>query len=383
MTQHITVLGSTGSIGRSTLEVVRHHAARLAIHGLAAYGSRVDDLLEQVMEFRPRRVAVVDPDAASRLRSELPDETELLTGEQGVVELAADTDAARLVAAAVGIAGVRAVHAALEAGVDVALANKESLVAAGRLLRDVAAAGGAQIIPIDSEHAALHQALADRSGADVRQLVLTASGGPFRTRPRSEWDDITPQEALAHPTWDMGDKISIDSATMMNKGLEVIEAVHLFDLPIERIGVVVHPQSKVHALVEFCDGAWLAQLAPNDMIYPIQYALSLPQRWENRFPRLQPDELGRLEFEAVDDERFPAVALARAAFEAGESAPAVLSAANEVAVRAFLSGRLSFGGISELARRVLETHEPSALSDLEDALHWDAWARRQAEALLT
>jgi len=383
MTRRLTVLGCTGSIGRSTLEVVRHQPDRLAVHGLAAYGNQPDELLRQVEEFQPVRLAVVAQDAAGRLRSQLPASVELLVGEEGVLELASDAAAHRLVAAVVGIAGLPAVHAALDVGLDVALANKESLVVAGGLLRSVAERSGAQVLPIDSEHAGLHQALMGHRVDDVRRLVLTASGGPFRARPVEQWDTITPAEALAHPTWKMGDKISIDSATLMNKGLEIIEAVHLFGLPIERIDVVVHPQSKIHALVEFRDGAWIAQMAPNDMVYPIQYALSLPQRWENSFPRLQPEELGRLEFEAVDEERFPAIGLARAAFEAGESAPAVLNAANEVAVRAFLSGRLAFVGIIGLVREVLERHQPRPLAGLEDALEWDRWARGQAEALLT
>ena len=278
----------------------------------------------------------------------------------------------------VGAAGLPPAHAALAAGKDLALANKEALVVAGRLLTELAAAAGAELLPVDSEHVALHQALRCGTPREVRRLVLTASGGPFRERPRSSWEAITPADALRHPTWSMGAKISVDSATLMNKGLELIEACHLFQIEPERVDVVVHPRSIVHSLVEFRDGSWLAQLAPNDMVFPIQYALSYPERWDNEFPPLELEALGSLAFEALDRERFPAVDLARAAFRAGESAPAVLNAANEFAVHAFLEGGCSFPAIVETVERVLAAHTPAPIGSLEDALAWDEWGRARA-----
>ena len=234
----------------------------------------------------------------------------------------------------------------------------------------------------DSEHVALHQALRSGARAEVRRLMLTASGGPFRTRDRSTWDEIDRAEALAHPTWQMGAKISIDSATLMNKGLELIEASHLFQIPADRIDAVVHPQSIVHSLVEFCDGSWIAQLSVNEMVFPIQYALAFPDRWDNDFPRLEPEELGRLEFEPLDHQKFPAVDLAREALAMGDSGPAVMNAANEVAVNAFLEDRLPFVRIVPLVQEVLRSHQPATVQTLEDALGWDRWGRDRTAELL-
>ena len=253
---------------------------------------------------------------------------------------------------------------------------------AGRLLSRLARERGAEILPIDSEHAALHQALRAGRANEVKRLVLTASGGPFRTREAESWDEISPQEALRHPTWDMGAKISIDSATLMNKGLELIEASHLFSVSADAIDVVVHPQSIVHSLVEFCDGSWLAQLAINDMVLPIQYALAYPERWPNEFPVLEPAALGTLEFEPVAHERFPSISLAREALAMGESAPAVLNAANEQAVMAFLGGRIRFPQIFEVVASVLGEHRAEPIGDLESALGWDRWGRLRAEEWL-
>lgn len=383
MSRRITILGSTGSVGTSALEVVRRHPERLAIHGLAARGSRPDHLLEQIREFRPARVAVVDPAAAAHVRQAVPGGVEVLEGAAGLVELAADPAAERVLAALVGIAGLPAVHAALAAGRDVALANKESLVVAGALLVDLARRTGARLLPVDSEHAAVHQALHSAADDPPHRIVLTASGGPFRLRDAAEFATITPAQALEHPTWKMGRRITVDSATLMNKGFEVLEAVHLFGVPLERVEVVIHPQSQVHALVEFRDGTWLAQLAPNDMVFPVQYALGWPQRWACPFARLEPHRLGRLDFEPVDDARFPALRLAREAFRLGPSGPAVLNAADEVAVAAFLDGRLSFPGIARLVETVLADHDPGPLEDLEAALAWDGWGRRRAQDLLS
>ena len=288
-----------------------------------------------------------------------------------------------LLAAVVGAAGLPAVHGALASGKDVALANKESLVVAGGLLTRLAKQTQAKILPVDSEHVALHQALRSGASTEVRRLMLTASGGPFRTRELSTWHEIDRQQALAHPTWEMGAKISIDSATLMNKGLELIEASHLFEIPAERIDAVVHPQSIVHSLVEFCDGSWIAQLSVNEMIFPIQYALAYPDRWDNDFPRLEPEQLGRLEFEPLDHKKFPAVDLAREALAMGDSGPAVLNAANEIAVHAFLEERIAFVRIVPLVQEVLRSHQPETVTSLEGALAWDRWGRDRALELLS
>ena len=382
MSRRIALLGSTGSIGESTLQVILHHPDRLCVEALAAHGSKLDRLEEQVREFRPSLVAVRDPQKAAELQDRVGATAKVVSGEAGLAEVARLEGVDLVVAAVVGAAGLPATYAALEAGKDVALANKESLVVAGKLLKEVARASGAQLLPIDSEHVALHQSLRSGHSSEVHRLMLTASGGPFRTRDFATWDEIKPEEALRHPTWQMGAKISIDSATLMNKGLELIEAHHLFDVPPDRIEVVVHPQSIVHALVEYRDGSWLAQMSVNDMIFPIQYALSYPDRWENEFERLEPHQLGRLEFEPVDNNRFPSVDLARSTLSMGDSAPAVLNAANEVAVGAFLEGKIPFPTIVSSAEKVLESHDPGPIASLEDALQYDAWGRRRTRELL-
>ncbi len=378
----LALLGATGSIGKSALEVIRHHPARFRVVTLAAQGRDPRALAGLARELGAKLVAVTDPAAAAALGPLLPAGVELAVGPEGLIAAATHPEVGKVIAAIVGAAGLPPVHAALAAGKSVALANKEALVVAGRLLTDLAAATGATILPIDSEHSALHQALRSGRPEEVRRLVLTASGGPFLRRDLTTFGAIRREEALRHPTWSMGAKISIDSATMVNKGLELIEASHLFGLPGERIDVVVHPQSIVHSLVEWRDGSWIAQLSVNDMIFPIQYALAWPERWENRFRRLKPEELGSLEFLAVEARRYPAVALARAALAAGESGPAVFNAANEVAVAAFLDGRIPFPAIVETARRVLERHRPAPLGSLEDALGWDAWGRARADEIL-
>jgi len=378
--QRLALLGATGSIGRSCLEVVRHHPERFELVALGAFGSRPRELVEIAREFRPRLVAVADPAAADEVERGLPPGVRLGRGETSLVEAATLDGIDRVVAAMVGAAGLPPVHAALAGGRSVALANKESLVVAGHLLTALAAASGALLLPIDSEHVALHQALRAGEPGELRRLVLTASGGPFLRRDIETFDSIRPQEALCHPTWSMGDKITVDSATLVNKGLELIEAHWLFAVPAEQIDVVVHPQSIVHSLVEWCDGSWIAQLAPNDMIFPIQYALAYPERWPNEFARLRPEELGTLDFLPLDEVKFPSVRLARQALEAGESAPAVFSAANEVAVRAFLDERIPFPAILDLLDRVLSRHRAEKVGALEAALGWDAWGRREATA---
>ena len=376
--QRLALLGASGSIGRSCLEVLRHHPGRFELVAVGARGSRPDELAAIVREFRPRFVAVVDPVAARALARDLPAGVELAVGEPALVAAAVHPDVDRVVAAVVGAAGLRPVHAALAAGRRVALANKETLVVAGRLLTELARRTGADLLPVDSEHVALHQALRAGRAGEVRRLLLTASGGPFLRRDVASFAAIRREEALRHPTWTMGAKITIDSATLVNKGLELIEARWLFDVPAERIDVVVHPQSIVHSLVEWVDGSWLAQLSVNDMVFPIQYALAWPERWPNEFARLDPAGLGALEFLPLDGGKFPAVALARAALAAGESAPAVFNAANEAAVEAFLAERIPFTGIVETIEAVLAAHAPCPVASLDDALAWDEWGRREA-----
>jgi len=382
MRQQLSVLGSTGSVGQSVLEVVRHHPDRLGVAALAAQGSDLDLVARQIEEFGPSIVAIHDADRARVLASRLGDKTEIVSGDAGLERVVTDVGVDRVVAAIVGAAGLPPVYQALEAGKDVALANKEVLVVAGRLVTRLARQQGVQLLPIDSEHAALHQALRCGGSQEARRLVLTASGGPFRERPLETWEEIRPEEALKHPTWQMGAKITIDSATLMNKGLELIEASFLFDTPADRIDIVVHPQSIVHSLVEYRDGSWLAQLSVNDMVFPVQYALSFPERWSNEFPRLELGEIGRLDFEPLDEERFPAVALARRALAMGESAPAVLNAANEVAVEAFLSGKILFPQIVATVEQVLNAHQPEDVPGLDEALEWDRWGRERAHQLV-
>jgi len=383
MTQRLALLGATGSIGDSTVEVVRHHPDRLSIATLGALGRNPEALLALVREFRPRLLAVVDPAVAQALRPALPPGVELAAGPEALLAAATHPEVDKVVAAIVGAAGLPPVAAALAAGKPVALANKESLVVAGRLLTDLARRTGAEIVPIDSEHVALHQALRCGTREEVRRLVLTASGGPFLNRDPATFANIRREEALRHPTWSMGAKISVDSSTLINKGLELIEASHLFGIPPDAIDIVIHPRSLVHSLVEFRDGSWLAQLSVNDMIFPIQYALAYPERWPNEFPRLALAELGTLEFLPLDNRRFPAVQMARAALAAGESAPAVLNAANEVAVHAFLDGRIGYTDILAIISDVLESHRPEGVADLEAALEWDRWGRERATGALS
>ncbi|HEV8238935.1 MAG TPA: 1-deoxy-D-xylulose-5-phosphate reductoisomerase [Thermoanaerobaculia bacterium] len=382
MTLGISVLGATGSVGSSVLRVVREHPDRLRVVALAAYGRDPAKLLAQIEELRPRLVGVVDADAAREVARQAPAGVEVIAGDEGLRAVATHPDAQRVVAAMVGAAGLRPAWAAVDAGKDLALANKECLVVAGGLLTALARARGVQLLPVDSEHAALHQALRGGAHDEVERLVLTASGGPFWQRDGGTFGAIKPDEALAHPTWKMGAKITVDSATLMNKGLELIEAHYLFSIPADGIEVVVHPQSIVHSLVEFRDGSWLAQLSVNDMVFPVQYALSYPERWGNTFPRLAPAELGRLDFHAVDEAKFPTVGLARRALLAGPSAPAVLNGANEAAVEAFLAGRAAFPSIAGTVAAVLDEHDAQPVAALDDALAWNDWGRRRAGELL-
>ena len=378
--RRLLILGSTGSIGTQALDIVSR-SRDLELVGLSAERSW-ETLVAQAREHGVGRIALADADAGARAAEAWTD-GEVLNGAEGLVRLVIESGADLVLNALVGSAGLGPTVATLGEGIDLALANKESLVVAGRLLTRLAAERGASLLPIDSEHVALHQALRCGDPSEVRRLVLTASGGPFRTRPRETWEAIRPAEALKHPTWSMGAKISIDSATLMNKGLELIEASHLFSTPPERIDVVVHPQSIVHSFVEFRDGSWLAQLSRNDMVFPIQYALSYPERWENQFERLGIETLGGLQFEPLDAAKFPTVGIARQALATADSAPAVMNAANEIAVHAFLAERIRFTDIVPLIERVLEAHTPGPIDSLEQALEFDRWARERAESLLS
>mgnify|MGYP001084245937 CR=1 FL=1 len=377
----LSILGSTGSIGTATLDVVRRFPERFRVVGLAA-GRNLSLLRQQVLEFRPALVAVAEEAEARELRVALPG-VEVLAGEEGRLAVATHPESTTVVAALVGALGLSATYAAARAGKELLLANKETLVVAGKLIMEAVRQAGGTVIPVDSEHNGLFQALRVGPPGTARRLVLTASGGPFRQTPREELARVTPEQALAHPTWRMGPKITVDSATMMNKGLEIIEAHHLFGFSNEAIDVVVHPESRIHALVEYEDGTFIAQLSINDMRFPILYALAYPERLPTPFGRLDLVALGELHFEAPDPERFPCLSLAREALRAGGSAPAVLNAANEVAVELFLAGQLPFLGIAELVRRVLdeELRATGRVDCLEEALAADARGRAAARAL--
>lgn len=385
--KRIALLGSTGSVGEQTLAVAAAFPERFRISALAA-GRRIEKLAAQVQAFAPELVATADPAGAEELRARLgrmEKMPEILTGEAGLLAVALHP-AELLVSALVGAVGLAPTLAALRAGRHTALANKEALVMAGALFGREREKSGARLLPVDSEHSAVFQLLEGRSVDDLVRIQLTASGGPFRTWPRERIAKAGIEQALDHPNWSMGPKISIDSATMMNKSLEIIEARWLFDLPPERISVLVHPQSIVHSLVELRDGSLLAQLGVPDMKQPIALALSWPERLPPLAPLLDLAALGRLDFEAPDEERFPCLALARRALAGAETAPAVLNAANEEAVAAFLDGRLPFGRIAEVNSRTLDAylqaHPGGRAETLEDVLDADAIGRRQARALL-
>jgi 1-deoxy-D-xylulose-5-phosphate reductoisomerase len=372
----VVLLGSTGSIGTQALDVIER-SPDLEVVGLAA-GSSFERLLAQAAEHGVERVALADEAAAARA-AEAWTGGEVLAGNEGLVELIAGTDCDLVLNALVGSAGLGPSVAALGEGIDLALANKESLVVGGELVMALAEATGAQVIPVDSEHSALFQLVnAEARPGTVDRLVLTASGGPFRGRGAADLRGVTREEALAHPTWDMGGKITIDSATLMNKGLEVIEAMHLFGMPLERIEVVVHPQSIVHSLIQLNDGASLAHLGYPDMRVPISYALHYPEREDVPVEPLDLAALGSLTFEAPDEDAFPCLRLAREAARAGGTAPCAMNAANEVAVQAFLDGEMAFTGIPEVIERTLEAHEPVPIHHFNVLYGADAEAREIA-----
>ena len=376
------MLGSTGSIGTKVLDVVRRSKGRFSVNGLAA-GENVELLAEQVRQFRPEVVSVMTAELADQVRSMTGfADTRVLYGKEGYKAVATVDGADLVVSAMVGAAGLIPTLAALEAGKDVALANKESLVTAGSLVTSLAREKGAAIIPIDSEHSAIFQCLRGYPKKDVRRIVLTASGGPFKDRDIDELARVTPEEAVRHPRWSMGAKISVDSATLMNKGLEVIEARWLFDIPVDRIDVVVHPQSIVHSMVEFIDGSVLAQMGIPDMRVPIAYALAWPGRLEMDLPSLNLVESHSLVFEMPHWEKFPCLGLAYNAARKGGTATTALNAANEAAVEAFLQKRMGFTAIHEVVREVIEAFPVEDIRDIDDVLKADAMARLRAEGII-
>jgi 1-deoxy-D-xylulose-5-phosphate reductoisomerase len=376
--KRLAILGSTGSVGVQALDVVGRCPGRFSVVALSA-GRNVERLAEQARRHRPRLVAIADEAGARRLRELVPGGTEVVAGEAGAVAAASHPDVDFVLAAISGGAGLRSTAAAIEAGRPVGLANKESMVLAGELLIARAAAKGVAILPVDSEHSAIHQSLAGHDRAFVRRLILTASGGPLRTLPAADLPGVTPAQALKHPNWSMGDKITIDSATLMNKGLEVIEARWLFGVEPSRIDIVVHPESIVHSMVEYVDGSMVAQLGVSDMRGPISYALAHPERVALDLPPLDLARLGRLTFEPPDPARFPAFTLAYRALERGGTAAAALSGADEAAVAAFLAGRCRLTDIYDICADVLEAHPVEPIRTVEQAIAASDWGRREAE----
>jgi 1-deoxy-D-xylulose-5-phosphate reductoisomerase len=380
--KRVAILGSTGSVGTQALQVVERHSDRLSVAALAA-GDNDELLAAQVRRFAPAVVAMATPEAAARLRERLGEPLpEIVHGPDGLLQAATGAGADVVVNAVVGAAGLTATHEAVRRGISVALANKESLVMAGELIMETARGSGAAILPVDSEPNALHQCLRGVAAGDLRRLVLTASGGPFRGWSAQQLDAVTPASALRHPTWQMGPRISVDSATLMNKGFELIETCWLFGVPIDKIDVVIHPQSIIHSLIELVDGSLIAHAGPTDMRLPIQDALSYPERWE---PAVEPLDLiasGPWSFEPADPDRYPALRLARQAMQAGGTAPAFLNAADEVAVAAFLDGTLPFRRIVAVVAEALESAEVGPADTLDAVFEADRAGRRVARAIL-
>jgi 1-deoxy-D-xylulose-5-phosphate reductoisomerase len=385
--KNIVLLGSTGSIGVSTQKVAADLPQQIRIVGMAARDN-VDALEKSVRQFKPLAVAMTNRDKAAELERRLGAPrgralpTKVLAGERGLVELATMPEADIVLVAIVGTAGLEPTLAAIRAGKNLAVASKEILVMAGELVMTEARKHGVKVLPVDSEHSAIFQCLEGRDPADVKRLILTASGGPFRQTPREKFESITVAEALKHPSWNMGQKITIDSATLFNKGLEMIEARWLFDVEVDRVDVVIHPQSVVHSMVEFQDGSILAQLSVPDMRYPIQYALTWPRRLPNSMPPTDFAKIGTLTFENPDHERFPSLRLAREAGRAGGTMPAVFNAANEVAVARFADGKIGFIQIFETVENVMRAHRAVASPALDAILEADLWARKEAERVL-
>lgn len=380
----ISILGSTGSIGCNTLQVV-DHLGDTRVVAMAA-GRNIAKFAEQIAQYKPELVSCVDDGCAEELTRELHRLSAAMprieTGEAGLVAVATHEQAETLVSATVGAVGFVPTLRAIEAGKRIALANKETLVMAGELMTAAAVKSGAEILPVDSEHNALHQCLRGEHRSEVKRLILTASGGPFRTKTKEEIAGATRAEALKHPNWDMGEKITIDSATLMNKGLEVIEAKWLFGFDADRISVVVHPQSVIHSMVELVDGSIIAQIGVTNMKHPIQYAMTYPDRRPNSLPPLDLTAISRLDFEEPDTDRFPCLALAYEALRTGGTMPAALNAANEIAVQAFLDGKIRLPEIAQVNAGVMQAHTSGPVTDLETVLGVDRWARTAAERLL-
>jgi 1-deoxy-D-xylulose-5-phosphate reductoisomerase len=387
--KRVVVLGATGSIGESALKVAHDIPERMEIVGLAA-NRNAQKLATQANKVRPAAVCLVDETKIGELRAALEYEPRIFLGESGLVEIACLAEAEMVLVAVVGTGGLQPALAAIEAGKDLAVASKEILVMAGEIVMREAGKKGVNVLPVDSEHNAIFQCL-DSQGkrpmpneeSDVRRLILTASGGPFRQTPSSEFESITVEQALKHPTWNMGPKITIDSATLFNKGLEMIEAHWLFGVEMKRVEVVIHPQSIVHSMVEFSDGSVLAQLSHSDMCFPIQYAVTWPERVPNSLPPLDFGKVRQLEFATPRYEDFPALNLARRAGEIGGTLPAVLNAANEIAVSAFLERKISFPRIWQTVAAVMDRHTNVAHPDLDAILRADQWARQEAQKLAT
>ena len=379
--KHISLLGSTGSIGKQTLEVVAANPDKLKVRALAAHGS--DELLEQqIRQFEPDIAVLSDKDAAARLAARYHGKTKILAGDEGLLAAATYDGADTVLASMVGYVGLRPTLAAIECGKNIALANKETLVAAGSLVMAAVRKHGVSLTPVDSEHSAIFQSLRGGAEKEVKRLIVTASGGPFRGKKRSELENVTLAQCLKHPNWSMGPKVTLDSSTLANKGLEVMEAHWLFDMPYDKIDVVVHPQSIVHSLVEFCDGSVIAQLGEPDMRLPIQYALSWPDRFDYSFEQLDLVKAASLTFEAPDLEAFPSLKIAVDCGRAGGTLPCAFNAANEEAVNAFLHDKIKYLDIPYITATVTQAHDNVAAPQIEDIEQADAWARAEAQRVI-
>ena len=381
--KNICLLGSTGYIGINSLKVIRGNPDRYRIIALGA-GRNIDLLAEQIREFKPPFAAVINSDLAKELKTRLNNQanTEILSGTKGYVQIATLSEVDMAIAAMTGSSGLLPTYSAIAAGKDVGLANKETLVIAGSLLMNESQKGGARIIPIDSEHSAIQQSIQGHMREDLRKIILTGSGGPFRDFSLERLSKVTPQQALAHPNWEMGRKITIDSATMMNKGIEAIEAQWLFNVRIDQIEILLHPQSIIHSMVEYVDGSIIAQLAFPDMRIPISYALSYPRHLQGESPSLHLLDIGKLSFEEPDKKRFRCLDLALTAGKIGHSMPAVLSGANEIAVNAFLQGQIGFLEIPQLVEKIMERHQVFPIETIDQALEADRWAQSTAKKIL-
>lgn len=379
--KHISLLGSTGSIGKQTLEVVAANPDKLKVRALAAH--RSDELLEQqIRQFEPDIAVLSDKDAAARLAARYHGKTKILAGDEGLLAAATYDGADTVLASMVGYAGLRPTLAAIECGKNIALANKETLVAAGSLVMAAVRKHSVSLTPVDSEHSAIFQSLRGGAEKEVKRLIVTASGGPFRGKKRSELENVTLAQCLKHPNWSMGPKVTLDSSTLANKGLEVMEAHWLFDMPYDKIDVVVHPQSIVHSLVEFCDGSVIAQLGEPDMRLPIQYALSWPDRFDYSFEQLDLVKAASLTFEAPDLEAFPSLKIAVDCGKAGGTLPCAFNAANEEAVNAFLHDKIKYLDIPYITAAVTQAHDNVAEPKIEDIEQADAWARAEAQRVI-